>query len=76
MAAEANLSLLRQHAAVTLARQSAMRAVKRQIQKEGRIKPGSLPLSTLTRLGNEWLREHPELYEEANGTAHISAMLV
>jgi hypothetical protein len=61
MAAEANLSLLRQHAAVILARQAAMWAVKRRIQKEGRIKPGSLPLSTLSRLANEWLQDHPQL---------------
>jgi hypothetical protein len=35
MAAEANASLLRQHAAVILARQSAMREVKRRRQKQG-----------------------------------------
>jgi hypothetical protein len=64
MAAEANLSLLREHAAVILARQSAMRAVRRRIQKEGKIKE-PLPLSTLSRLANEWLDAHPELLAEA-----------
>jgi hypothetical protein len=64
MAAEANLSLLRQSAVVILARQSAIRAVRRRIQKEGKIKE-PLPLSTLSRLANEWLHCHPELLLEA-----------
>ena len=55
----------RQAAAMVLARQAALRAVKRRIQKEGRIKLGSVPLSTLTRLGNDYLRKHPELLVEA-----------
>jgi hypothetical protein len=63
MAVEANPSLLRQHAAVTLARQAAMREVKRHRQKQG-IK-GSLPFSTLSRLAIEWLRDHPQLLAEA-----------
>jgi hypothetical protein len=63
MAAEASLILQRQHTAVILARQSAMREVKRRRQKQG-IK-GTLPFSTLARLGNEWLAAHPELYAEA-----------
>jgi hypothetical protein len=65
MAAEANLILQRQHAAVILARQAALRVVKRQIQREGRIKLGSLPFSTLSRLAIEWLDAHPELLSEA-----------
>ena len=63
MAAEANLSLLRQHAAVILARQHAMREVKRRRQKQG-IK-GPLPFSTLSRLAIEWLDTHPELLADA-----------
>jgi hypothetical protein len=63
MAAEANLILQRQHAAVILARQWATREVKRRRQKQG-IK-GSLPFSTRARLGNEWLAAHPELSAEA-----------
>jgi hypothetical protein len=51
MTVEANLILQRQHAAVILARQAAMREVKRRRQKQG-IK-GALPFSTLTRVGNE-----------------------
>ena len=49
MAAEANLSLLRQHAAVILARQSALKAVRQRIKREGRIKE-PLAFATLTRL--------------------------
>ena len=64
MAAEANPSLLRQHAAVILAQQSALKAVRQRIKKEGRIKE-PLPFSTLSRLANEWLRQHPELIAEA-----------
>jgi phage FluMu protein gp41 len=38
--------------------------VRRRIQKEGRIK-GPLSLSTLSRLANEWLHDHPQLLAEA-----------
>jgi hypothetical protein len=65
MAAEANLSLLRQHAAVILARQSAMREVKRQIKAQGRVKLSTLSAATLTRIANDYLREHPELIAKA-----------
>jgi hypothetical protein len=61
MAAEADASLLRHHAAVI--RQAAMREVKRRRQKLG-IKE-TLPNSTLTRLAIEWLDQHPELYAVA-----------
>jgi Resolvase, N terminal domain len=63
MAAEANAILQRQHAAVILARQAAMREVKRRRQKQG-IK-GSLPHSTLARLAIEHLQDHPHLLAEA-----------
>jgi hypothetical protein len=59
MAAEANPSLLRQSAIVILARQAAMREVKRRRQKQGLRE--TLPHSTLARLDNEWLHDHPEL---------------
>jgi hypothetical protein len=49
--------------AVILARQAAMREVKRRRQTQG-IK-GLLPFSTLSRLANEWLAAHPELIAEA-----------
>ena len=63
MAAKANLSLLRQHAAVILARQAAMREVKRRRQKQGLRE--TLPYAALSRLANEWLDQHPELIAEA-----------
>jgi hypothetical protein len=63
MAAEANLILQRQTAAVILARRAAMREVKRRRQRLGLRQ--TLPHSTLARLGNEWLADHPELYAEA-----------
>jgi hypothetical protein len=63
MAAEANAILLRQSAAVILARQAAMQEVKRRRQKQG-IK-GTLPFSTLARLGNEWLAAHPQPIAES-----------
>jgi hypothetical protein len=59
MAAEANPSLLRQHAAVILARQAAIRQLKLRCQKQG-IK-GPLPFSALSRLANEWLAHRAEL---------------
>ena len=65
MAAEANLSLFRQHAAVILARQAAQRIVKRLIQREGRVKLSTLSAATLTRLANEYVLAHPELLAEA-----------
>jgi hypothetical protein len=63
MTVEADLILLRQQAAVILARQAAMREVKRRRRKQG-LK-GSLPHSTLARLSIEWLADHPELLVEA-----------
>ena len=55
----------RQHAAVILARQAAQKAVKRQIQREGRIKLSSLTAARIARLAYEWLDHHPELIAEA-----------
>jgi hypothetical protein len=63
MAAEADLILHRQHAAVILARQAAIQAVRQQRKRQG-IRD-TLPHSTLARLGQEWLAAHPELYAEA-----------
>ena len=61
MTAEANLSLLRQHAAVILARQAAQQAIKRQIKREGRVKLSSLTAARIARLAIEYLDQHPEL---------------
>jgi hypothetical protein len=63
MAAEANCSLLRQHAAVILARQAATREVKRRRQKQGQRE--TLPYSTLSRLAIEHLQTNPQLIDEA-----------
>jgi hypothetical protein len=65
MAAEANLSLFRQHAAVILARLSAERLVKKRIRAEGRIPLSTIPAARIARLANEWLEAHPELLAEA-----------
>jgi hypothetical protein len=65
MTAEANLSLLRQHAAVILAQQAALWIVKRRIQAQGWVKLSTLSAATLTRIANDYLREHPELLAEA-----------
>jgi hypothetical protein len=63
MAAEANPCLLRLHVAVILARQAAMREVKRRRQKQGLRE--TLPMAVLSRLAREWLLAHRELYAEA-----------
>jgi hypothetical protein len=52
-------------AAIILAQQSAMRIVKRQIKAQGRVKLSTLSAATLTRIANDYLREHPELITEA-----------
>jgi hypothetical protein len=55
----------RQAAAIVLAQQAAMRIVKRQIKAQGRVKLSTVFHATLTRLGNDYLRSHPELLAEA-----------
>jgi hypothetical protein len=65
MAVEANTILQRQSAIVVVARQSAQRAVKRQIKAAGRVRLSTLSAATIARLGNEWLAAHPELLAEA-----------
>jgi hypothetical protein len=52
-------------AAIILAQQSAMRIVKRQIKAQGRVKLSTLSAATLTRIANDYLREHQELIAEA-----------
>jgi hypothetical protein len=63
MAVEANPSLLRQRAAVILARRAAMREVKLRRQKQGVRQ--TLPMAILTRLAIEHLQANPELLAEA-----------
>src|SRR4029077_5261065 len=65
MAAEANLSLFRQHAAVILAQQAAQQAIKRQIKREGRVKLSSLTAAHIARLAIEYLDQHPQLIAQA-----------
>jgi hypothetical protein len=62
MAAEANFILQRQHATVILARQAAMREVRRRRQKLGLRDVATL---NVARLGSEWLAAHPEPLVEA-----------
>jgi hypothetical protein len=63
MASLSELTPEQQHAAVVLARLAAQREVKRLRQKK-RIK-GPIAFSVLSRMANEWLADHPELYAEA-----------
>src|SRR5215471_1904194 len=48
-----------------LAKQSALRAVKRQIQKEGRLRVTLIPAGKLGALATQYLKAHPELFQEA-----------
>jgi hypothetical protein len=65
MAAEANASLLRQHAAVILARQAAMRIIKKQIRAEGRLRLSTIPQAVLNRLAIELVEACPQLVAAA-----------
>ena len=47
-----------------LAKQAALRAVKRQIQKEGRVKVTLIPAGKLGALATWYLEAHPELFQE------------
>jgi hypothetical protein len=59
------LSPRQQSATVTLAQQAARNAVKRQLQREGRVKPSMVPYAKLTRLAEAYLATHRELYAQA-----------
>jgi hypothetical protein len=48
-----------------LAKLAALRAVKRQIQKEGRVKVTLIPAGMLGALATQYLKAHPELFQEA-----------
>jgi tRNA-dihydrouridine synthase len=65
MTAEANLSLFRQHAAVILARQQALREIRRRIKREGRVPLSTLSYATLTRMAYDLVNAEPELVAEA-----------
>jgi hypothetical protein len=61
----AQLNPRQQSAAVILARQAARNAVKRQIQRRGRVKLSMVPYGEITRLADACLREHHELYAQS-----------
>ena len=61
----AQLNPRQQSAAVILARQAARNAVKRQIQRRGRVKLSMVPYGEITRLADAYLREHHELYAQS-----------
>jgi hypothetical protein len=63
MAVEANPNLLRQHAAVILARRAAIKAVRQQRKRQGLRE--TLPMSVLTAMAIAHLERHPELLAEA-----------
>jgi hypothetical protein len=48
-----------------LAKQAALRAVKQQIQKEGRLKVALIPAGKLGALATQYLKAHAELFQEA-----------
>jgi hypothetical protein len=48
-----------------LAKQAALREVKRQIQKEGRCKVTLILAGRLGALATQYLKTHPELFQEA-----------
>jgi hypothetical protein len=59
------LSPRQQSATIILARQAARNAVKRQIQKQGRVKLSMVPYAEITRLAEAYLAEHRELLAQA-----------
>ena len=48
-----------------LAKQAALRAVKRQIQKEGRLRVSLILAGKLDAWAKLYLKAHPELFQEA-----------
>lgn len=54
-----------QSAAIILAQQAARNAVKRQLQRQGRVKLSMIPSGEITRLAEAYLAEHRELYLQA-----------
>jgi hypothetical protein len=60
------LNARRHFATVTLAQLAARNAVKRQIQREGRVKPWWLVTpAQIARQADDYLAAHPELYVQA-----------
>jgi hypothetical protein len=48
-----------------LAKLAAVRAIKKQIQKEGRLRVSQIPAGKLNALAGLYLKIHPELLTEA-----------
>jgi hypothetical protein len=51
-------------AVIVLARQEAIKAVKREIQREGRRKVSQVPMREIIAMANKYMAEHPELIDE------------
>ncbi len=62
---QAQLRARLSQAAITLARQQAEKAVKRQVQAEGRRKLSQIAHREIVALARDYLAEHPELIAEA-----------
>ena len=62
---QAQLRARLSQAAITLARQQAEKAVKRQVQAEGRRKLSQIAHREIVALARDYLAEHPELIPEA-----------
>jgi hypothetical protein len=52
-------------AVLVLAKLAALRAIKRQIQKEGRLRVSQIPAGKLNALAGLYLKAHPELITQA-----------
>jgi hypothetical protein len=64
-------------ATIVLARLAARKAVKRQIQAEGRIKLGSLTSAEITALADAYLRAHrDELFAAAEASPIVQNLKV
>lgn len=50
-----------------LAQQAARKAVKRQYQAQG-LKVSHIPAKEITEAANDYLRDHPDLFEQAAET--------
>ena len=48
-----------------LAKQAALREIKKQLQREGRVRVSLVPASKLSALATLYLKAHPELFQEA-----------
>jgi hypothetical protein len=54
-----------------LAKLSALKAIKRQIQREGRVRLSLIPAGKLGALATRYLEVHPELIQEAMASPFV-----